>query len=608
MAAVGVDSASPPPGSVRIDGGRTKLGMDKKKLEDLLEDNAALRGRRNTLVSETPQFTENVPSFFLMVNTVTNEQYKVFVEATGARPPHTWGAAAVDAGRTAFLEEEGRRRREAQEAKQPLPERRTFDADLWWRLNWKDHTWEMPAAIALEPVVYVDFADAVTYARWAGMRLPTEFEYQRAIRGDSERDYPWGSSWEPDRAATNELAGVRGIFPIASFPEGASKDGVFDLLGNVWQWTSSPFVPYPGYKDLPFTFGRGASRERIVAAARFDANQRVSVGGSVQNDPLAARASTRRGSERTQSTNSLGFRCAASVDVGWDIAATVLDEHVPVSIRPTDTNGPVQYVPQLAVAMDRWTFRPGSEHVKSAAKPKAGEKTASRAEAEKEADPEAAKSEKAPAKLAIPPQYAVITGYEHIVFVPAEALYVTGPNDVRDISVATAPVHIGILSTSLPVAEPALAKGTYLVAIRGKGKPPEPGDDKKDKKAPEVPAEGEAPPVDDSAIAVVPPIQELLPTIDLEADNYIFYDMSGTPISFHPIRNMDWGNITPSTSAVTKRKHREMVGEKQVEVEKTWYEQRLFLPGRGGRQGLKITLDLRFEEGTLDVGDWRSSR
>jgi formylglycine-generating enzyme required for sulfatase activity len=576
---------STPPGTVLIQGGRTRLGTDLKALERLLEQHPALRGARNTLVSETPQFTENVPSFFLMVNTVTNEQYKAFVDATGARPPHTWGGAAVEVGRSSFLEEEGRRRREAQLANQPLPERRTFDPDSWWRRNWRDHAWEMPAKLALEPVVYVDYQDALAYARWAGMRLPSEFEYQRAVRGNSDRDYPWGPSWEPGRAATNELPGVRGIFPIASFPGGVSPEGVHDLSGNVWQWTSSPFVPFPGYKDLPLTFGRGASRERVTAAARFDANQRVSVGGSVQNEPLAARVTTRRGTDRNQSTSALSFRCAASVDVGWDIAATILEEHVPVSIRPTDTNGPVGYEPKLAVATDRWIFRAGSDHKKGIALPEAR-----------------AKGESVSAG-ALPAEYSIITGYEHVVFVPAAALYATGPNELRDLSLVNGPVHIGILSTSLPVVEPALEAGTYLVAIRGAGERQEPRRAKRDD-APAGEDEEEAPSV---PIPTRPSIREQLPTIDIQVDNFIFYDMTGTPVAHHRIRSMDWGNITPSTTAISQRTRKEIVDDKEVEVPETWYEQRLFLPGRGGRQGLKLTLPLRFEEGTLE-GDWRRSR
>lgn len=586
-----IQQVTPPPGTVLIEGGRTKIGTDVRAVERLLDQSPALRGYRNTLVSETPQFTENVASFFLMVNTVTNEQYKAYVEATGARPPHTWGAAAVEVGRAAFLEEEGRRRREAQQAGQPLPERRTFIPDVWWRRNWKDSEWEMPASLALEPVVYVDYQDAVSYARWAGMRLPTEYEYQRAVRGNTDRDYPWGANWEPGRAATNQLVGAGNIFRIASFPEGVSEEGVHDLLGNVWQWTSSPFVPYPGYRDLQLSFGRGRERERVTVSARFDPNLRVSVGGSIQNEPFAARATTRRGTERIQSTSALGFRCAASAEIGWDIAATILDDRVPVSVRPADVNGPIQYAPRLAVAMDRWTYRSGSDHSKSMT-----------------VLPEERAADSGDARQpTLPPQYAVITGYHHVVFVPAEGLYATGPNEVRDISLTTDPVHIGILSTSLPVLEPALEAGTYLVAIRGAGERKEPRRGRAGEAGQAGEAAGEEGDTSSAPQPARPLIQESLPTIDIQVDNFIFYDMTGTAVGHHRIRGMDWGNITPSTTAVTKRTRKEMVGEQEVEVPETWYEQRLFLPGRGGRQGLKLTLPLRFEEGTLE-GEWRRSR
>ncbi len=575
---------TPPPGTVLIQGGRTKLGTDVKALEKLLEDNISLRGLVNSLASETPQFTENVPSFFLMVNTVTNEQYKAFVDATGYRPPHTWGGAAVEAGRQAYLEEEGRRRRELQAAGQPLPDRVPFDADIWWRRNWQDKAWEMPAAIALDPVTFVDYQDALAYARWAGLRLPTEFEHQRAVRANTDRDYPWGPNWEGDRAPTSELR-VAQPFAIASFPGGQSEDGVFDLAGNVWEWTASPFLPYPGHKNLRLKVGRGRDRTELNAVARFDADRRVTVGGSIQNEPFAARCTTRRATSRDQSTSALGFRCAGSVEIGWDIASTVLNERVPTTIRPTDVNGPVQYAPKASLAMDRWTFRDGSDHSKSLSLQ--GGPGRGNAEAR---------------STSLPPQYAVITGYEHVVFVPAESLYATGPNEVRDTSLLTGPVHIGILSTTLPTLEPVLAPGTYLVAIRGAGEPPA---QRPSRGAQAPPAEGETPP--EGATPANVPIHELLPGIDLKKDNFIFYDMSGTPVAAHPIRGLDWGNITPSTSAVVQLPDFEMQGEKRVQISRTWYEQRLFLPGRGGRQGLKLTLPLRFEDGVLE-GAWRRSR
>jgi formylglycine-generating enzyme required for sulfatase activity len=99
--------------------------------------------------------------------------------------------------------------------------------------------------------VYVSQAEAVAYARWRGARLPSEAEFQRAAYGspDGERVHPWGS--EPPAPA-------HGVFdfsswdpePAGSYPAGRSAWGVEDLVGNGWEWTNTPFAPFPGFQAM----------------------------------------------------------------------------------------------------------------------------------------------------------------------------------------------------------------------------------------------------------------------------------------------------------------------------------------------------------------------
>lgn len=91
-----------------------------------------------------------------------------------------------------------------------------------------------PAELAEHPVVYVDLGDARAYAAWAGKRLPTEEEWQRAAQGDDGRLYPWGDDWLPDRCNTGSTT-----TPVRAHPQGRSACGCFDLCGNVWEWTES---------------------------------------------------------------------------------------------------------------------------------------------------------------------------------------------------------------------------------------------------------------------------------------------------------------------------------------------------------------------------------
>jgi len=104
----------------------------------------------------------------------------------------------------------------------------------------------------LLPVTAVRYAEALNYCAWkhppAG-RLPREEEWEAAARGLKARAFPWGESWDPSAAntASSQRAGPA---PSGSYPRGATPEGVLDLLGNVWEWTMSPMVTYPGGKAL----------------------------------------------------------------------------------------------------------------------------------------------------------------------------------------------------------------------------------------------------------------------------------------------------------------------------------------------------------------------
>ena len=145
------------------------------------------------------------------------------------------------------------------------------------------------------PVVGVTWQDAADYCQWTGKQLPMEVEWEKAARGTDSRYYPWGSL--PDNTKANIRGredGYRYTAPVGRFSQGESPYGVMDMAGNVWEWTRSWYLPYPGNEQLSELFGK---------------TYRVIKGGSWFSNIDLARASVRGKVKPDQRFNYVGFRC-----------------------------------------------------------------------------------------------------------------------------------------------------------------------------------------------------------------------------------------------------------------------------------------------------------
>jgi iron(II)-dependent oxidoreductase len=239
------------------------------------------------LDNERPAHVREVAPFWIDTTPVTNAAYQAFIEDGGYDDPRWWAPRGWAHIR-----------------------RHRIGAPLFWRRDggqWLRRRFGVTEAVPPdEPVMHVCWYEADAYARWAGRRLPTEAEWEKAARYDPVRDrclrYPWGDA---DPGTEHANLGQRHLrpAPAGSYPAGRSPLGVHQLIGDVWEWTASDFLPYPGFRAFPY---------KEYSEVFFGPEYKVLRGGSFAVDPVACRGTFRNWDYPIRRQIFSGFRTARS--------------------------------------------------------------------------------------------------------------------------------------------------------------------------------------------------------------------------------------------------------------------------------------------------------
>jgi gamma-glutamyl hercynylcysteine S-oxide synthase len=265
------------PGEVLVPGGPFTMGTSSEPW---------------ALDNERPAHVIDLMPFYIDTTPVTNANYAEFIADGGYHEPRMWS-----------------------EAGWAYRQRASLIAPLFWQQDgpgqWLRRRFGMTEPVpAAEPVMHVSWYEANAYARWAGRRLPTEAEWEKAARHDPQsgrsRRYPWGDS-DPTPERAN--LGQRHLqpAPAGSYPDGAAPCGARQLIGDVWEWTASDFLPYPGFVAWPY---------REYSEVFFGGDYKVLRGGAFSADQVACRGTFRNWDYPIRRQIFAGFRTARDGELG----------------------------------------------------------------------------------------------------------------------------------------------------------------------------------------------------------------------------------------------------------------------------------------------------
>ncbi|MCB0728245.1 MAG: SUMF1/EgtB/PvdO family nonheme iron enzyme, partial [Ignavibacteriae bacterium] len=261
---------------IKINSGIFETGFDKNRFKDVFAYDI-----------EMPVHKVYTDDFQIDKYPVTNGDYLEFINDNGY-------------GNFKFWLSEGWEYVNKEKWKAPLYWQMNDNGD-WIKIDFRGE--KKITEIADEPVTNVSYFEADAYAKWAGKRLPTEAEWEKAASFDEDsgrnRLFPWGDSLPEEINANLFESKLWGTVKVNSYPEGKSYYGCHQMIGDMWEWTSSEFMPYPGFRS-GFTEYND----------KWFNNQKVLRGGSFGTSKYSTKNTYRNFFKTHERWLISGFRCA----------------------------------------------------------------------------------------------------------------------------------------------------------------------------------------------------------------------------------------------------------------------------------------------------------
>ncbi|MFP3977166.1 MULTISPECIES: selenoneine synthase SenA [Marinobacter] len=279
-------------GDARIPAGDWLIGMPGDSEQYAAEDFA--------FDAEKPRHAVTLSEFSMSRYLVSNREFAEFVDDGGYEAPDLWSFGGQKWLRTEadIALAQGRSEPMLQTPKHPV----------YWRRHegqWQERVFDQWQSLSLDaPVTHVSYWEAEAYCRWAGRRLPTEQEWEVAALGNRKnepfRKFPWGNGL-PDTMRADMNASAMAQNPVTDYQEGASPFGCRQMIGTVWEWTSSQFLPYDGFRTDMYPF---------MSTLQFG-DHKVSRGGSCATSSCLIRGTYRQAYLPQRNDVYTGFRTCA---------------------------------------------------------------------------------------------------------------------------------------------------------------------------------------------------------------------------------------------------------------------------------------------------------